>query len=179
MIASWSDRHRAAAAGATVIVAGIGLLFIHYLGGRPHGDGNPEGWLSSIGFAAPFVAAGTLAVFGSLLSARWQWWSAGLAVVACSIVSIIMFPLLVPGIALIALGVRPSSAPALNLCGTLLATALAAAFFTLVLHQDPASWDGGGSSNVVTTFEATLSVTVSVVVLAAGAAIATATRSEP
>ncbi|MDH3731284.1 MAG: hypothetical protein OES13_09205, partial [Acidimicrobiia bacterium] len=121
------------------------VMFIHYLGGRPHGNSDRGGWFASIGFAVPFVAAGALAVLGALLNAPWHWWAAGIAVVVCSIVSIVMFPLLIPGIALIVLGSRTCSSRELNLCGGMFATALIAAFATLVFHQDPASWDGGSS----------------------------------
>lgn len=166
------DRRWAAIAGVLAIAGGVALVVIHYVGGGPHYADDPEGWYASIAFGAPFVAAGVLAVLGVLLDAGWLWWSAGAVLVACSIVSFVMFPLIAVGIVLIVAGRRARSTLATTVCGLLFATALGAVFAVLVFHQDPATWAGGGSSNIITTVEATLSVVVSSAVVVAGAVVA-------
>ncbi len=97
------------------------------------------------------------------------------ALVVCSVVSIVLFPLLVPAIALIVLGLRNSGGRPGELWGVVLAVALVATFAVVVFHQDPVTWDGGSSSNIVTTAEATLSIAVAICVLGAGWALATVT----
>ena len=47
--------------GWATVGAGAVLMAVHYLAGA---DGDPEGWDSAAGFAAPFVGAGCLALVG-------------------------------------------------------------------------------------------------------------------
>lgn len=163
--------------GAGVAAAGVALAFVRYLGSGPHDNGNPEGWLASIGFAAPLIAAGLLAVVGALMDVASYWRAAGVVICTCSVVSIIMFPLLVPGLALIVIGGRPPPRVVTHTCGVAFAAALIGAFMIVVLHQDPATWAGGSSSNIVTTGEATMSVVVAVGGLIAATATAVRSRS--
>lgn len=165
------DTRWALAAAAVVVMGGVALAFIHYLGGT---DGDPEGWYAAVGFAAPLLGAGVLAAVGALVDAPWLWWAAGVAIVPCSIVSIVMFPLLVPAIVLIVLGLRNSDGHVRERSGVVFAVALIAAFGGVVFHQDPVTWEGGSTSNIVTTTEATMSVVVTVCVVAWGWALAAA-----
>lgn len=176
------DRRRALAAGIVTTVAGVAVMLIHSLGGGPHDNGDPEGWFASIGFAAPFIAAGLLAVLGAVVGAPWHWWTAGCALVPCSVVSIVLFPLLGPAMLLVALGLAhgPSGRRWL---GSVLAATLVVSFGIIVFHQDPAEWSGptggGGSSNIITTTEATLSVVTAICVLVVAWAVAVASPRPP
>jgi len=159
---------RALIAGIVVVLGGVGLMFVHFYGGTPD---DPEGWFASVGFGAPIVAGGLLAVVGAGLDAPWQWWAAGIAIAPCALVSIVMIPLVIPAVVLLAAGFTEPSPVSRNVVGGVLAGALVASFAVIVFHQDPVTWSGGSSSNIVTTTEATLSVGVGVCVLAVAWAV--------
>lgn len=147
---------------------GVGLVFVHYYGGS---CGDPEGWFSALGFAAPFLGLGTLALVGTLQQRPALVLAAGYVLMPMALVSFVLIPLLIPAIVLT---VRSSAQQFrmgdLVLPG-LLALCLLAVFGVLVLHQDPVTWstpDGGGSSgNIVTTTEATTAIATSVTVVIA------------
>ncbi len=146
-------------AAAAVIVGGVGLVFVHYYAGSPH---DPEGWLSAIGFGAPFVGAGVVASVGVARGHAGLMLAAGIAVVPMSLLSIVLIPLVISAGVLVmravSLGVevRSLSVPAT------LGAALLAALMYLVFHQDPAQWStprgSGGSSNIVTSTEALIAI---------------------
>ena len=138
---------------------------IHYFGGSP-----AEGSLAAAGFAAPFVGAGLLGLIGAHRSRVELSLATGVALVPMSLISVVLFPLLIPAGILIR---RSHSVAARRLAvPALLGLALVGTLALLILHQDPASWttpdEFGSSSNIVTTVESTLSlvITVSVVALA-------------
>ena len=165
------DARWALFAAGCVLIGGLALVFIHFLGGT---EGDPEGWFAAVGIAAPFLGAGALAAVGSFVDAPWLWWAAGFALVPCSIVSVVLFPMLAPAIALIVLGLRDRDGDPREWWGVVLVAALIGSFGFVVFHQDPVTWAGGGSSNIVTTTEATISVVVVVCVVVVGWAIAAA-----
>ncbi len=149
----------AKAASIAIGAGGIALVFVHYYAGSP---GSPDGWLSAVGFAAPFIGAGLIALIGTIRRQAALMLAAGAAVVPMSLLSIVLIPLLIPAVALIVqatkIGLRPSSLLIPGLLGAGLIGALA----LLVFHQDPAQWStpegGGGSSNIVTTTEAVIAI---------------------
>ncbi len=155
-------------ASAVVIAGGVGLVFVHYYGGSP---GDPEGWFSALGFAAPFLGLGMLALVGTLRQRPALVLAAGYVLMPMVLVSVVLIPLLVPAMFLT---VRSSAEQFrmgdLVLSG-LLALGLLVVFGVLVLHQDPVTWltpEGGGSSgNIVTTTEATTAIATSVAVVIA------------
>ena len=132
-------RHRAAAmvTGAITIAAGIAVMVVHNSAGT---DGDTEGWFAAAGFGAPFVGAGSLAVIGGALDRPALCVAAGIALHPMSVVSIILWPLLIPAALMVWAGL--TNAPrARSLAAALLhAIALIAVFGFLVLHQDPVTW---------------------------------------
>ncbi len=134
-------------------------MALHYFGGS---DGDPEGWFAATGFGAPILAAGALGVLGARKHQPALCAAAGVALWPMCLVSIPGFPLIIPAAVMVwaALSNAPR-AHALAFAG-LLAFGLVAAFSFVLLHQDPATWTtphgSGSSSNIVTTFEAALSL---------------------
>ncbi len=165
------------------MIGGVGVAVTHYLLADSHYPGYPEVWYASIGFGSPFIAAGALAVIGVFLDARWLWWAAGAALTLCSLaasslLSLALFPLIVAGIVLVIFGSGASSLRVHAIFGSLTAIALIMVFAIMLFHQDPATWDGGSSGNIITTTEATWSIVVSSAVVVIGAVIAVASRRE-
>ncbi|MEO8693931.1 MAG: hypothetical protein ABI658_10475 [Acidimicrobiales bacterium] len=157
---------RASIAAMITIAGGAGLITIHHFGGSP---GDPEGWFESAGLGAPFIGAGLLGLLGVRLSCPCYCAAAGLALWPMCLISVVGFPLLIPATVLMVVGVR-NDLPSRELAiAAMTALVLAATTWYVVLHQDPASWTtktgSGSSSNVITTFEATLSVSVVTMVL--------------
>ena len=70
-------------------------MFVHYYGGLP---GEPEGWSAALGFAAPFIGAGFLALVGTRLGRPALVFSAGVALIPMSALSIVLIPLLIPAV---------------------------------------------------------------------------------
>ena len=132
---------------------------MHHYAGSPH---DPEGWLSAIGFGAPFIGAGLVGLIGAIRSRGPLMLMAGVAVLPMSILSVVLIPLVLPAAVLIVyastLGVD-STALAVPIA---IAAVLVAALGYLVFHQDPAEWStpqgGGGSSNIVTSTEALIAI---------------------
>jgi hypothetical protein len=156
-----------AIAGWLTVIAGVGLMAVHYYAGSPD---DPEGWFAAVGFGAPFVGAGALCLVGNRTARPMLCVAAGIALVIMSAVSIVMLPLLIAAAIMIAAARDISTNEGKRLVPFLLAALLVAAFGFLVFHQDPATWStpdgGGGSSNIVTGLEASMSVVaVTVVVL--------------
>ena len=158
----------ASIAAIATIAGGGGLIAIHHFGGSP---GDPEGWFASAGFGAPFIGAGLLGLLGVLKLRPLYCAAAGLALWPMCMISVVAFPLLVPAAMLIAVASRNDVAPNKLFVAAIPALVLAATTWFLVLHQDPVTWTtangGGSSSNIVTTFEATLSIAVVTSVLVA------------
>lgn len=142
------------------VLAGAGIAVMHYVGGS---DGDPEGWFSAVGFAAPFIGAGCLALVGAYRSKPGLCLAAGGSLAVMSVVSILLFPLVIPA-GILAWSTRRRTADGGLAVPVLAAASLVLVFEFLVFHQDPVSWSGpngsGSSSDIVTNFEAAVSVTV-------------------
>lgn len=166
------DRHVSSRVGDIlsafgIAAGGVVVAFVHYFGGSP---GDPEGWFAALGFAAPFIGAGLLALVG--LGREWPAlvFAAGLAVMPMSVVSIVLFPLIVPALVLETHAIRHWFGGRDLVVPAMLALPLMAAFAIVVFHQDPATWStptgSGGSSNIVTTTEAAIALTAAAAVVA-------------
>ncbi len=146
-------------ASAAVIVGGSGLVFVHYYAGSP---GDPEGWFAALGFAAPFIGVGALALAGTLRRRPALAFAAGVALVPMSVLSIVLIPLLIPAALLIVRAAVEGFRAQDLLVPGLLASGLVVVLAILVFHQDPVSWStpegSGGASNIVTTTEATIAI---------------------
>ncbi len=158
------------AASVAVVLGGVALVFVHYYGGSA---GDPEGWFAALGFAAPFIGVGLVALAGTLRKRPSLVLASGVALIPMSVLSIVLLPLILPAVLLIVhalqerLELRDLALPAVLLLGLVVVLAV------VVFHQDPVTWstpDGGGrSSNIVTSLEAAfaISVTAAVVMIAA------------
>ncbi|MGB5757188.1 MAG: hypothetical protein WBM50_09760 [Acidimicrobiales bacterium] len=152
-------------ASAAVIVGGVGLVFVHYYGGSP---GDPEGWFAALGFAAPFIGAGVLALVGTRRGRPALVFAAGVALIPMSVLSIVLIPLLIPAMLLMAhaavdrFDARDLAVPLLLALGLVVVLAI------LVFHQDPVTWStpegSGSSSNIVSATEAAIAVATTSVV---------------
>ena len=143
-------------AAVLLVVAGVAFAFIHAAAGD---EGGPEGWLQHLSFGLPLMAAGVVALIGSLERAPWLMVVAGAAAVPICLVSFVGVPAVLPAGVVIAVGAGGLRAPSTRdvLTGIAIVTLLVGGFGYEVLHQDAARWataDGSaGSSNVVTTTE--------------------------
>ena len=154
-------------ASLAIVAGGIVLVFVHYYAGSPD---DPDGWLSAVGFAAPFIGAGLVALTGTIRSHAGLMLAAGVAILPMSLLSIVLIPLLIPAAVLIVQatnkGVRLSSL----LIPAAIAAGLIGALAVIVFHQDPTQWTtpegSGGSSNIVTTTEAVFGIAIAVAAVA-------------
>ena len=166
--------HRAAGRVAAVllVVAGGAFMVIHAAAGD---DGGPEGWLQHLTFGLPLMAAGVIALLGSLERAPWLMVVGGAAAVPICLVSFVGVPALLPAGVVIAVGASGLRAVSTRdvLTAIALVTILVGGFGYEVLHQDRAQWEtadgSAGSSNVVTTTESVVVlVAVSLALAVAG-----------
>lgn len=159
----------ATVAAVLVVVAGAALVPIRLIAGDPN---SPDGVFSSVALAAPFVAAGLVALIGEWRRKPIYSVAAGVALLPMSIVSFILIPLLIPAMVLIAVSVpRASRSSNLDIgVSVVIVVGLVAAFVALLVHEDPVSWQtptgGGSSSDIITTAEARLSLAIVGLVLA-------------
>jgi len=159
-------------AAVLLVVAGAAFALIHAAAGD---EGGPEGWLQHLSFGLPLMAAGVVALIGSLERAPWLMVVGGAAAVPICLVSFVGVPALLPAGVVIAVGASGLRAVSTRdvLTAIVLVTLLVGGFGYEVLHQDPAQWEtadgSAGSSNVVTTAESVVVlVAVSVALLVAG-----------
>ncbi len=157
-----------------VTVGGVAAGAVHYFAGSP---GMPNGELAAMAFGAPWVMAGVLTLVGTIRGCPTVVAFAGMAAFPISLVSIVLWPLLVPALLLVAQGVSRFNHPAPRDIGVgfLIAIGLVSAFFLLLVHQDPATWqtpEGGThySSDIITAVEALASLAIVVTVGVAAAA---------
>ncbi len=153
-------------AGWVTVVAGIGLMVVHFYGGSA---GSPEGWFAAAGFAAPIVGAGALCLVGDRMARPLLCVAAGIGLAIMSVVSIVMFPLLIAATIMFAEARNVTGKQETPVVPFVLAAALVSVFGFLIFHQDPATWStpdgGGGSSNIVTNVEASVSLGVVAIVV--------------
>ena len=156
----------ATVSGAIVVASGIGLMVLRYFAGSADA---PEGWFAAIGFWAPFVGAGLLAVVGANGHNPALCLGAGIALWPLYVVSVVLVPLLVPATIMIWVGVTNAPRARDLWLAELLGAALVVVFGFLLFHQDPATWTTAtgfrSSSNIVTTIEALVSVVTVVLVV--------------
>jgi hypothetical protein len=173
--------HRAAGRVAAVLLVGAGGAFmvIHAAAGD---DGGPEGWLQHLSFGLPLMAAGVIALIGSLARAPWLMVVGGAAAVPICLVSFVGVPALLPAGVVMAVGASGLRGVSTRdvLTAIALVTLLVGGFGYEVLHQDPAQWEtadgSAGSSNVVTTTESVVVLGAVALALAVAAAYARGNR---
>ena len=151
-----SARTAGRVAAVLLVVAGGAFMVIHAAAGD---EGGPEGWLQHLSFGLPLMAAGVIALIGSLAHAPWLMVVGGTAAVPICLVSFVGVPALLPAGVVMAVGASGLRAVSTRdvLTAIALVTLLVGGFGYEVLHQDPAQWEtadgSAGSSNVVTTTE--------------------------
>ena len=174
---------RAAGLVAAVLVVLTGGVYtvVHAVAGDRLG---PEGWPQHVSMGLPLLAAGAVAVLGSMARRPWLMVAGGAAAVPICLVSIVGVPGLLPAAVVLAVGVSGLDrvSPRDWIVSTAIAMLLVGSFGYEVLHQDPAEWatpqGSAGSSNIVTLTESI--VVYGAVGLALGIAIAYAhTRGRP
>ena len=159
-------------AAVLLVVAGVGFAIIHAAAGDA---GGPEGWPQHVAIGLPLMAAGAIALLGSLEGAPWLMLAGGAAAVPICLVSFVGVPALLPAGVVIAVGASGlrAASPRDVLTAIALVALLVGGFGYEVLHRDPAQWEtadgSAGSSNVVTTTESVVVlVAVSLALAVAG-----------
>ena len=151
-----SARTAGRVAAVRLVVAGGAFMVIHAAAGD---EGGREGWLQHLSFGLPLMAAGAIALIGSLERAPRLMVVGGAAAVPICLVSFVGVPALLPAGVVIAVGASGLRAVSTRdvLTAIALVTLLVGGFGYEVLHQDPAQREtpdgSAGSSNVVTTTE--------------------------
>lgn len=170
MISDRPNRKGPFIAAVAIVLGGVLLMAVHSFAGS---DGGPEGVFSDVGFGAPFVGIGGLALIGLNFDKPVLCRFAGLFLIPMSVVSIVLVPLLIPAAILMFAPVESLGRKGLVVAPAMFAAVPLITFVILVFHQDPATWttpDGfsAGSSNIVTSLEASISV-IGVLLTLAGA----------
>ena len=163
------------AVAAFLVLAGLGLAAIRFVGASPAEDGI-EGALGSLALGAPVMATGALA----LLAIRERvvlLLPAAVVLVPMSLLSFVTLPLLVPA-AMLSIGYRrrsriePMSAARTAVTLWVVVLFLIAAVGALLVHQDPREYStatsSGGTSDIITAVEALISLALTATSLAAG-----------
>ena len=172
-------RTAARVAAVLLIVAGAAFSVIHAAAGD---DGGPEGWLQHLSFGLPLMAAGVIALIGSVERAPWLMLVGGVSAVPICLVSFVGVPALLPAGVVIAVGASGLRTVSTRdvLTAIALVTLLVCGFGYEVLHQDPAQWEtadgSAGSSNVVTTTESVVVLGAVALALAVAGTYARANR---
>ena len=173
-------RHKAAIVAAiATVAAGFLAMAFHYFAGA---EGDPEGVWSAIGFGAPFVGIGGLASIGLKFGKPVLCGFAGLSLIPMSIVSIVLLPLLIAATILMSVPAESPGPKGSFVPPAMFAVVPLISFAILVFHRDPVTWttpdgDSGGSSDIVTSLEASISVFG--ILLALVAALLWATSKAP
>lgn len=169
------------AAIALVVIGAVALGAVRYLGGSPAERG-VDGGAGAVALAAVFAQTAALAWLGAHRRRPWLLLSAGVALVALSLVSIAAFVLLVPAAVFLWRGV--TSRGEWSIAGGFVALACTAAaiasLVVLFVHDDPREWsralagdsiEQGSVSDVITAVEAAVSVAVIAMSLALAATV--------
>jgi hypothetical protein len=165
------------AVAAFLVLAGLGLAGIRFVGASPAEDGI-EGALGSLALGAPVIATGALALL-ALRDRAVLLLPAAVVLVPMSFLSfaLVTLPLLVPA-AMLSVGYRRRSGVE-SMSGARAAVTLwvvvvflIAAVGVLLAHQDPRDYStptsSGGTSDIITTVEALISLALTATSLAAG-----------
>ena len=165
---------------ALLILGGLGVAVLRIAGTESY---EPNRLLGSIALGGPYVAAGVIALRGVLQGRAALVAGGGLGAFALALVSLILWPLVIPAGALIVRSVHMARQP--NLLGLaevlLVFGGLFSAITVLVVGDDPAGGtlpDGGewSASDVITAGEAW---TAMVLVALTGAGLAQLERRRP
>ena len=174
------------AVAAFLVLAGLGLAAIRFVGGSPAEDGF-EGALGSLALGAPVMATGALALL-ALRERAVLMLPAVVVLVPMSFLSfaLVTLPLLVPAV-MLAIGYRrrsrveSMSGPQAAVTLWVVVLFLIAAVGALLVHQDPREYttptSSGGTSDIITTVEALISLALTATGLAAGWFLSAPVRS--
>ena len=160
-----------------LVLAGLGLAAIRFVGASPAEDGF-EGALGSLALGTPVVATGVLALL-AIRERAVLLLPAAVVLVPMSFLSfaLVTLPLLVPAV-MLSIGYRRRSR-AESMSGARAAVTLwvvvlfvIAAVGALLVHHDPREYTtptgSGGTSDIITTVEALISLALTATSLAAG-----------
>lgn len=174
-LAGWEPFIRALA--AFLVLAGLGLAAIRFMGASPVKDG-VEGALGSLALGAPVMATGVLALL-ALRDRAVLLLPAAVVLVPMSFLSfaLVTLPLIIPAV-MLSIGYRRRSRSE-SMSGARAAVTLwvvvlllIAAVGALLVHQDPREYttrtSSGSTSDIITTVEALVSLTLTATSLAAG-----------
>ncbi|MYH44070.1 MAG: hypothetical protein F4017_06825 [Acidimicrobiaceae bacterium] len=163
---TWLQR-REEVAGLILVLAGLGLVIIHYLGGS---ERLPNAELGALAFGAPYSTLGLLAMLGGRSGRPALMATSSMPLMFMCMVSwvtILLVPIAVFLFVRGAIGLGAGRQRHLGweeLClSSVLPAALVLAFGCLLFHQDPVSWRSGehsfaSTSDHVTVFESALSL---------------------
>ena len=173
-------RRNVTAVAAIVMLAAVGLGIVRFLAGD---SSTPYYILGCAAFAAPFFAGGLVALLGERQGHPMFVAAVGISLWPISVVSIVMWPILIPAGFLAwkgleaaatwtAVDISVSIAIVAGICGT---------FALLLFHQDPASWEtrdgSASSSNIITGTEALMTGAVLLCVVGTVLLVPANTRS--
>ncbi len=122
-----------------ILAGGVAIMVFHYYAGE---SGGPEGWLSSVGFGSPFVGAAVLILVALYRSRPELLFVAVLALGPISIVSVILFPFLGLGAAMLVFlfADQKSLEPVALVVPIILALTLIGVFFLGIYVEDLQPW---------------------------------------
>lgn len=164
---------------AVIVLAGVGVVVLRIAASESY---EPNRILGSIALGAPYVVAGTIALAGIVRHRASLVTAGGMSAFVLGLVSLVLWPLVIPAGALIVRSV--AMARSVNLSGLLIVAlsffGLLTAVTVLVFGEDEASGvlAGGGewyASDVVTGGEALGALAITLVT-AAGVAVLERTR---
>lgn len=165
-----STRRNVTTNAAIVMAAAVGLGIVRYLAGDPS---TPHHIVGCAAFAAPFFTGGLVAFLGERRGHPMFVAAAGIGLWPISLVSIVMWPLLIPAAFLTWKGrqVAATRGPLDIPVSIAIVAGIWGTFAMLLFHQDPASWQthhgSASSSNIITIGEALVTGAVLVGVVAA------------
>lgn len=164
-----------------IIAGGFGTAALYYWAGEAY---LPSRGLAGIAFAAPYLAAGSLALVGVRIGQPGLIAGGAMATFLISLVTWVLWPLVIPAGALIVHAVFRGSKP--NPLGTastaLIFFGLVGAITALVRHDDPRAGvlaDGSewSASDVITAPEAVISLGITLATVAAALFLARMERA--
>lgn len=153
-----------------VMAAAVGLGIVRYLAGD---SSTPHHTVGCAAFAAPFFTGGLVALLGERRGHPLFVASAGIGLWPISLVSIVMWPLLIPAAFLTwkGLQIAATRGPLDVPVSIAIVAGIWGTFAMLLFHQDPATWqtpDGtASSSDIITVAEALVTGAVLLGVVAA------------
>lgn len=154
------------AAAVVFVLAGVLLGAVRQVGASP-AEADVRGAVSSVAYGTAIAMPGVIALVGrrGLVTI-----AAGVAGMAIAVVASFgaTLPLLVPGMVLVARGMRDARPPDDGFRALAIAGLLPWAAVVLYAHDDPATWSTGMVSDITVWWESLVSFGLSAVVLLAG-----------